>query len=172
MTTKKLGDKIAGAVFSECMNYRYALWRRWNVLVPDEELRRVAFVMLNPSTATHEVLDPTITRCLSYATDWGYVGFHMLNIFAWRDTDPKLMKKAQEPIGPENGRIIREVVSQVQWIVCCWGTHGAYLNREKAVLELLAGCNLAALKVTKGGHPQHPLYLSKDLQPTLWRPKS
>ena len=60
MITKMVvkGNAAAGAVFSDCERYRYRLWRVW-----DEGKPKACFVMLNPSTATHEVLDPTVTRC-------------------------------------------------------------------------------------------------------------
>lgn len=47
----------AGATISSCDRYRYDLWRIW-----DDEKSYVLYVCLNPSTATGEVPDNTITR--------------------------------------------------------------------------------------------------------------
>ena len=57
------------ATFSEDELYRYSLRRVWN---PDRNL--CAFIMLNPSTADENVLDPTVRRCYNYAQAWGYGG--------------------------------------------------------------------------------------------------
>jgi len=48
------GNSLAGAVFSDCMRYRYRLWRRWN------EADACMFLMLNPSTGVPHVLDHII----------------------------------------------------------------------------------------------------------------
>ena len=70
------------ATFSDDRVHRYALWRIW-----DESLPKVLFIGLNPSTATETKNDPTIRRCMGYAKDWGYGGYIMGNIFAFRSSD-------------------------------------------------------------------------------------
>lgn len=47
--------------------------------------------------------------------------------------------------------------------IACWGTHGKILCRAAKVKQWLTG--LSCLAKTKGGFPQHPLYLRKDLKP-------
>lgn len=168
MNTYNIGTKFSGATFSPCEQYRYRLWRNWG----GDPSNLIAFCGLNPSTATHEVNDPTVTRCINYAKAWGYSGMFMLNCFAWRDTDPKLMKKAIEPVGIENDEAIRQVVSECSMVVAAWGAHGRYRDRAAKVLELLKDVDLYALRITKTGQPQHPLYLPSKLKPTLWRAKS
>lgn len=72
-----------GANLSECRRYRFSLWRIW-----DEALPYALFIGLNPSTADETANDPTITRCINFAKDWGYGGIYMANLFAYRATDP------------------------------------------------------------------------------------
>lgn len=60
----------AGAVFSKCERYRYLLWRQWREL--GARAGTVVFAMLNPSTATELVLDPTLTRCHGFTRRLGY----------------------------------------------------------------------------------------------------
>ena len=55
------------AVFSPDRLHRYGLWRIW-----DDDLPKVLFIGLNPSTADELKNDPTIRRCIGYAKDWGY----------------------------------------------------------------------------------------------------
>ena len=62
--------------------------------------------MLNPSTATEVQNDPTVERCERRARALGFGAFRVCNIFAWRDTDPRAMRAAAEPVGPENDAAI------------------------------------------------------------------
>jgi len=148
--------------FSNCRKYRYTLKHVW-----DEELETVVFIGLNPSTADENQLDPTLRRIRGFSSDWGYGSFIMLNAFAFRATDPKDMKKADDPIGPENDNFIRFVCSSHNLVIACWGTHGEFMNRWKTVLDM-AG-ETKCLKITKSGQPSHPLYLKKTLKPIIWR---
>ena len=52
------GDAASEARYSDCETYRYDLTRVW-----DSRGKRVAFIMLNPSTATEVQNDPTVERC-------------------------------------------------------------------------------------------------------------
>lgn len=149
---------LSGAVISDCGTYRYRLWRRWN----DRPV--CCFVMLNPSTANAEQDDPTIRRCIGYARGWGFGGLDVVNLFAFRATDPASLLAAHDPIDPENDRHLREAAWDAGAVVCAWGAYGRYLGRSEAVCEMLdaAGIPLRALKVTRGGEPGHPLYLRND----------
>lgn len=129
----------------------------------------VAFVLLNPSTADEREDDPTIRRCTGYAKAWGYGGLVLGNIFAFRATDPKLMKVARDPVGPENDAWLQKIASQVGTghLICGWGAYGKHQGRGAAVLALLIGFGHApkALAMTAAGMPGHPLYLRADLEP-------
>ena len=152
------GFEYNGAEFSPCRKYRYSLWRFWQ-----KDCRYAAFVCLNPSTADETENDPTVRRCINYAHDWGYGGMIMLNIFAFRATEPKDMKLAEDPVGPDNDFHLRTASSKAGITVCGWGNHGSYLGRDKEALLLLKDPH--CLTVTAGGHPGHPLYLKKSLKP-------
>ena len=83
------GDAASEAVYSDCEAYRYSLTRIW-----EGAGQRVGFVMLNPSTATETQNDPTVERCERRARALGFGSFTVVNIFAWRDTDPRAMRAA------------------------------------------------------------------------------
>ena len=157
-----------GAAFSPCRTYRYDLWRVWS-----PRGGKVAFIGLNPSTADEYTNDPTIRRCIGFAKKWGYGGMHMLNIFAYRATDPKVLKQWPTPAGPENDRFLYEIAKSSDLVVCAWGSHGEYLDRGVEVAQYLtrSGIMLHCLKKTKGGHPGHPLYLRGDLEPFPYQPE-
>ncbi|MGI6657815.1 MAG: DUF1643 domain-containing protein [Dethiobacteraceae bacterium] len=141
------------------------MWRCWNTNRP-----KATFVLLNPSTADETENDPTVSRCVRYAVNWGYGSLYVVNIFALRSTDPRQLYLAEDPIGPENDKYIYKVASESDLIVLAFGNHGAYLNRGQTVISLLSGLTLHHLIKTKEGFPGHPLYLKKDLKPILWRP--
>ena len=160
-------DAASVAVYSDCERYRYMLTRVW-----DRSGRKALFIMLNPSTATEVQNDPTVERCERRARALGFGAFRVLNIFAWRDTDPKAMRAATDPVGPGNDAAIRDSLPWADQIICAWGTHGAHLDRGAAVEALLraAGAELYHLGLSKAGHPKHPLYIGYDVQPVPWTP--
>ncbi|MBI45648.1 MAG: hypothetical protein CMG66_05755 [Candidatus Marinimicrobia bacterium] len=149
---------FSDALFSEDRIYRYALWRTW-----DDSLPKVLFVGLNPSTADEVQDDPTIRRCIRYAQDWGYGGYIMGNIFGYRSTDPKKLKLIDDPVGIDNNYWLKKLHKEAALTIGAWGNHGKLLDRGEEIVNLLD--NLYCLKVTKEGHPSHPLYLSSKLKP-------
>jgi hypothetical protein len=161
----KKGDAHSTAVYSVCERYRYKLTRTW-----DPAGRRVLFVMLNPSTATEIQNDPTVERCERRARALGFGAFRVTNIFAWRDTDPRAMRAAADPVGPENDDAISQSCPWADQIICAWGTHGAHLDRGAQVERLMraTGLPLYHLGLSKDGHPKHPLYIGYAQQPLLW----
>lgn len=155
----------SGALFSPCRRWRYLLWRRWD---PDKDV--CAFIGLNPSTADEMTDDPTVRRCIRYAKDWGYGSLWMLNAYAFRATDPKVMKaQGANALGPRNNEYIAAATRYAKVIVAAWGAH-CDSEREVDIWRLVtgAGKTLSALGWTKDGHPKHPLYLPASLTPQSW----
>ena len=161
-----MGNRLpgSGAVFSPCERYRYKLWRVWD---PARPLGCVMFLMLNPSTATDAEDDPTIRRCVGYARSWGYGGLYVGNLFAYRATDPTELRRAADPVGPDNDRALRAMVVQAALLVTAWGNHGArYGRRVQEVLGLVEQ-TLYCLRPLSTGQPAHPLRQRKDIRPPL-----
>lgn len=150
------------AHISDCEKYRYALWRTW-----DKNLEYCTWVMLNPSTADADNDDPTIIRCMNYAKAWGYGGILVVNLFSFRATSPKDMKKATNPVCPDYSDDIEDALEWENFpVICAWGNHGSHRGRDKEVLEIIRQhTQPLCLKVTKAGQPVHPLYQPKDLKP-------
>ncbi len=140
------------AELSPCGKYRYSLCREWHGTDP-----KVAFIMLNPSTADHERDDPTIRRCMGFARRWGYGGLHVGNLFAWRSPCPEDLYRADDPVGDDNDIILRRLIEASVVTVAAWGTRGHLLQRDVAVMLLLSRGK--ALGLTKNGFPRHPLYV-------------
>lgn len=159
------GDKQSVAVYSDCECYRYSLTRIWNGAG-----RRALFIMLNPSTATELQNDPTVERCERRARTLGFGSFTVINIFAFRATDPRKMRAAKDPVGPENDKAILQALDTADQVICAWGTHGQHLDRAHTIEQLLRARNIALfiLELTAGGQPKHPLYISYQKQPQPW----
>jgi hypothetical protein len=167
MTTRhhQKGDAASSAVYSPCDRYRYVLTRDWGGAGG-----RVLFVMLNPSTATEAQNDPTVERCERRARALGFGAFRVCNIFAFRATDPRVMRAEPDPTGPGNNAAITESAVWADSIICAWGTHSAHQGRGAAVARLLrqSGKPLFHLGLTKDGTPRHPLYIAYTQAPTPW----
>lgn len=156
----------AGAVVSRCGRYRYRLWR---TLGPGPT---IAWVGLNPSTANATVDDPTLRRILAFSRGWGFGRVELLNLFAWRATDPRALATAVDPVGPETDAHLSQTLGQARTVVACWGTRGTLNGRNQAIYAMLPS-DAQCLGHTRDGHPRHPLYVaaSTPLSP-LRRPNT
>ena len=150
-------------VFSQDRVYRYVLKHSWRDIFDDVE-KSIVWIALNPSTADESQLDPTLTRIRNFSNQFGYNCFYMLNIFAFRSTDPKNMLNCKQPIGKDNDYWIKQICNKTDKIVCCWGNIGKHLNRSDQVRLLLKNHPLFYLDMSKENQPKHPLYLSSKLE--------
>jgi hypothetical protein len=178
---------MAGADLSPCGKYRYRLWREWRGSAVDAnwhwwtnedgspaldgaghqigEPKACVFVMLNPSTADGAADDQTIRKCVAFAKLWGYDRLDVLNLFAYRATDPAtliLLHDDMDPLGPLNLDAFKTIFGRretVGRIVCAWGANGAHLGQDQTALGWMHGHETLALGLTKDGLPRHPLYL-------------
>lgn len=123
------------------------------------------FVMLNPSTADADQDDPTIRKCVGFAKRWMFERIVVLNLFALRATDPKVILatshdgRSVDPVGFRNEENFHEICDDAGRIVCAWGAHGGHLQQDETVLGWLHGYKLHCLGTTKNGNPKHPLYV-------------
>ncbi len=145
-------------------NYRYLLWREW-----DSDSKTVSFIMLNPSRADASLNDPTITRCINFANSWGYGRLEVVNLFAYRTSQPSLLKQVAEPIGKDNDSYILKTAHNSDQVILAWGNHGAWQKQDLYVLQLLKNhTHLYCFGVTKKGCPRHPLYLPSTSKPEIF----
>lgn len=153
------------ALYSDCETFRFRLSRTWGASP------RLAFILLNPSTATELRNDPTIARCEGRARRTGHGGVDILNLFAFRATRPADLLAAPDPVGSGNSGIVLDTAAAAGLIVCGWGLHGAHLDQGTLLRRLLSdrGLPLWHLGLTRDGHPRHPLYVGNAVQPEPWR---
>jgi hypothetical protein len=144
------------AVVSDCGKYRYLLRRTWDHYKP-----RALYIMLNPSTADAEKDDPTIRSCIRLAKGLNYGSFEVVNLFAWRATQPTELQKSSDPIGPKNADAIEGAIMRCDIAICAWGAYQGAIDQGRAVHSLLRQHRPAVfcLGKTKSGAPKHPLYI-------------
>lgn len=148
------------AILDATRTYRYRLERDVG-----ESSRTCLFVMLNPSTADENQDDPTIRRCISFAKREGCGRLVVCNLYALRSTDPRALRNATDPIGPENSMHLQAAAAEADLIIIAWGTHhlgGAWPHKVTAILQEQG--SVYALRRTKAGDPGHPLYVPADQQ--------
>ena len=150
------------ATISDCGRYRYDLTRRW------ADGPTALWVMLNPSTADATEDDPTIRRCISFSQRVNCGGLTVVNLYAYRTTDPKALLTAENPIGPDNLATVRRWLMDASLVVAAWGAW-PLTNRRIAPARLhveglatMHGHDMKCLGVTKAGAPRHPLYVKGD----------
>lgn len=157
-----------GAMFDQDRVYRYALWRSAGFYT-----RTVGVIGLNPSTADEHTDDPTIRKCRHFCIRWECDRLVMLNLFAFRATDPQELLTAADPVGPNNDLLMSAWLDWCDLIVCCWGASiksELLLPRVRALREMLGSQQVMCLGTTQSGAPKHPLYLPYEtkLEPFTW----
>ena len=154
------------AVLSPCGTYRYSLRRWWGAT-----LDTFVVIGLNPSTADARDDDPTIRRCVDFASAAGCGGLVMLNAYAFRATDPRDLMLHNYPVGPDNDSFIAATVAHIHVaaVVCAW-SDAVPRAREDEVIAILRDFDHVPLVfgLTKGGAPRHPLYLPRSARPRPW----
>lgn len=152
------------AVISECGSYRYTLDRGdpadgqfWGV------------VMVNPSTATATLDDPTIRKLLGFAERNGWAGFRVVNLFAYRATDVKELRNVADPVGPRNDTYIEQMLATCDNVLVAWGAISklppALQSRWGDVVDMIHAMKHQPHQIgtpVAGGHPRHPLMPSYD----------
>lgn len=146
--------------------YRYSLTRSW-----DPSLPTLVVIGLNPSTADESEDDPTIRKCVKFAKAWGHGALKMLNLYAFRATDPKQLLTAKDPVGPLNDDEILSITTGR--VLAAWGNGAAKLKgpdrgNDLANFLFWRGIDLECLATNAGGGPKHPLYCKDDSKPVPW----
>lgn len=146
--------------------YRYSLGRIW-----DEALPVLGWCACNPSKADGDELDPTTWRMVDFSSRWGYGGFELGNVYAFRSTQPAKLWTVRDPVGPANDEHLHGIASRTGGMVVAWGTIPKR-DRVYDVTKVLTSAlvPLWCLRLTKGKLPQpeHPLYVPAETRRQKW----
>lgn len=129
---------------------------------------------INPSTAQPGDLDNTLKSVERIALGNGFDSFIMFNVYAQRATDPDAMERACNwQLHRENLEAFRYVLS-ISEKPAVWAAWGTIIEKRDYLPECLRDMLdvgrqynaswYCAGRVSKKGHPHHPLYLRKDEQ--------
>ncbi len=173
-------------------SYRYLLWRTLPPVVAGQHPvtgatlfknpRRLLWVMLNPSRADGDTNDPTLRKCMGFATRWGYSYIEVVNLFALRATDPQALGghpvrlgavacASHTIVGPKNDAYIIAALQRADDVVCAWGaTRVRGMDYRPRIADVerhitthrRTGSTIACLGVSKHGCPKHPLYVAYE----------
>lgn len=144
--------------------YRYILGTRGE--------KPLICIGINPSTAAPDDLDNTLKSVERIALANGFDSFIMFNVYAQRATNPDDMEReCNHLLHEENMKAFAYILglSDEPSVWAAWGNiieKRAYL--PDCVRSMIALGNeynakwYSAGKISKKGHPHHPLYLKKD----------
>lgn len=128
----------------------------------------LVFIGLNPSTATSEQSDSTIKRIQNYVSSQGHDGWMMLNLSPQRSTYVNgLLNRVDNETVNRNLKNIDSIIKEGSVICAVWGTSietKTYLYESLLrIIEVAESkhCTWTCIKLTKNGHPCHPLYRRK-----------
>lgn len=162
------------ATISEDSQYRYLLERLG--VTTDGNPRTLLAIGVNPSDADAERDDPTVVRLYGFCRTLGYGNLLVANEFARRSSKVKELRRAGDPIGPENLGWLAHAMGRADCVLACWGPLAklpeVLRGQWKAVVKIAdaMGQQLYCLGVAKDGHPRHPLMLPADTKLEIWNP--
>jgi hypothetical protein len=138
--------------------------------------RMLGWLGHNPSVADAERDDPTSRRIWDYTWRWGYDHAFIINPWAGISTEPHNMWLMDDPVGPENIRVITTIATMIRdsggAIVLAYGVLPKFaMPHVDSVRQLLheTGVKLLYLSLTHAGFPRHPLYMEAECEPKEWR---
>jgi hypothetical protein len=150
--------------------YRWTLRRRWG----RKDGRRIAWVMLNPSTADAELDDQTVLRCRYYSAAAGFDELVVVNLVAFRATDPDAVIAAHRAgvnvVGAGNVGVIADVLATVDAVAYAWGatlrqfTRAGVPRLDVEDIAARRALPVLCLGYTADGSPRHPSRLGNDVR--------
>lgn len=157
------------AVISQCGLYRYRLDRDVQA-----EGKVFAFFGVNPSTADADLDDATVRKWRGFTLRNGGRKFIVGNVFSFRATDVKVLRKTLITMGPDHRRHLEAIIQEADILVPCWGSsdkldYGHVLYMRNLMIQLLeSGKPVLHFGLTKSGEPKHPLMLGYDTPLLPW----
>jgi len=144
--------KAAG--LSEDRLYRYWLQRTLST-----GTGTVLFIGLNPSTADAQADDPTIRKAVGFAARWGFQDVWMGNLHAFRATDPKVLPRARDAVGPMNREWLECLANAATLVIAAWGATPLADYPKTLATWVIAQPTTRCLGQNQDGSPRHILYL-------------
>lgn len=163
------------ATFSPDNTKRYLL-ARWWYAAASESTESVHFIMLNPSIADARMDDPTVRKCMGFATRWRFNRLVITNLVPDITSRPSALPYWS---GTEKFNLdrIRDSMSTCKITVCAWGNMTPFLRDYVAIPEYVrvvreiafdTRTDLYRIGTTAKGYPLHPSRCAYTLAPEKW----
>jgi hypothetical protein len=155
------GTPESFAVFSADEKYRYILGRVW-----DPSLPLWCWCLLNPSTASHEKPDPTLTKGIGFTTRGGGGGLLFVNTMALRETYPSELvrrhKSGEHARGEHNAAAIRWAKDRAAVRIAAWGNipRAVHPIAQFGAMTFRENGDAQCFGFTNSFEPRHPLMLA------------
>jgi hypothetical protein len=156
----------AAEYYGDKEQYRLWLRRLWDA--GDHASPYLLWIGMNPSTATAEVNDPTVTRIIGFSKSWGYSHAVICNVMDYRATHPNDLL-AVTPRSDRNMETILRFAHHADKIIMCHGilapakTLAHYGDEAKqALIDAGYLSRMFCLGKTLLKKPKHPLFLAGD----------
>ena len=127
---------------------------------------------INPSTAAPDDLDNTLKSVERIALANGYDSFIMFNVYAQRATNPDDMERECNHLLHEENMKAFEYILGLSESPSIWAAWGNIIEKRPYLPDCVRSMIklgkqhqatwYSAGKISKKGHPHHPLYLKKD----------
>ena len=144
--------------------YRYILGTRGE--------RPLICIGINPSTAAPDDLDNTLKSVERIAHANGYDSFIMFNVYAQRATNPDDMERECNTLLHEENMKAFDYILGLSDQPAIWAAWGNIIEKRAYLPDCVRSMITlgtqhhakwySAGKISKKGHPHHPLYLRKD----------
>ena len=143
---------------------------KWRFVLGQSGQRMLFVIGLNPSTATKEKSDTTVSKVKKVAISNGFDGFVMLNLYPVRSTDFNELPidVSEDAYGRNTEQIEKLIASQSNPII--WAAWGENILARKyfvaSMLELRTKLKATGASwmhfgsLTGSGHPRHPSRLA------------
>ena len=144
--------------------YRYILGTRGS--------KPLICIGINPSTAAPDDLDNTLKSVERIALSNGYDSFIMFNVYAQRATNPDDMEReCNVLLHNENMKAFEYILKLSKEPPSVWAAWGNIIEKRDYLSSCVSDMIILSKKynanwytagrISKKGHPHHPLYLSK-----------
>lgn len=168
---------IRKASLSSCGTFRVALTREFDPLCELKCCKGftatqqgfVGWGLNNPSIADSDIDDPTVLRGWDFTKRWGYGAMMFVNTNPWRATNPAMARTPDEGVMYSNDQWLRHAMQVSGLFICGWGDKADPELARRAFGVLHTEGPVHALRITKSGNPQHPLYLPAITVPQIWK---
>ncbi|WP_298831070.1 DUF1643 domain-containing protein [uncultured Piscinibacter sp.] len=156
-TVEHIATVSSIAIKSDCGSFRFVLSRTW-----DQSKPVGSFLCANPSKADELRNDTTVFKCGNLAINWGWGGYHVLNLYPNYSTDPGKVVRHSEADALNEQHVQAVLAASSIVVIACGNGHS---KRLAELIRNLPRTKRYCLRRNKGGGYLHPSRIEPDDYP-------